>query len=139
MDIMTFGLRLKHYRDKQGFSGKAFAEKIGVPYQTYMGYENKGTEPKQEILIKIAAALNITTDDLLGVSALQVSPNDDIEPTLSQLQEILQKDTANYEGGNFDERDREELSSRVQDFARRAKELAEWNKFFDEDGNIPEK
>ncbi len=128
----TFSERLRAAREKAGISGKELASIVGIKYHSYMSYENQGREPKQETLVKIAAALNITTDALLGVSARQVSPNDDIEPSLSQLQEILQKDTANYKGQKFDERDRKELSSRVQDFAERAEELTMWNEFFDD-------
>ena len=120
----TFAERLRAAREKAGISGKDLAATLGIKYTSYMGYENQNREPKQETLVKIAAALNITTDELLGVSARKASPNDDIEPPLSQLQEILQKDTANYNGLKFDERDRKELSSRVQDFAKRAEILS---------------
>lgn len=64
---MTFQDNLKRYREMAGYSqAKEFAEKIGVPYQTYMGYENRGREPKFSTLIKIADALHVSIDKLLG-------------------------------------------------------------------------
>ena len=64
-DNMDFGTRLKQYRQEQGYTGASFAEKIGLPYQTYMAYESKGIEPNYTTLRKIASALNVTIDNLL--------------------------------------------------------------------------
>lgn len=64
---MTFQDNLKKYREMAGYTqAKEFAEKIGVPYQTYMGYENRGREPKFDTLKKIANALHVSIDELLG-------------------------------------------------------------------------
>lgn len=67
---MTFQNNLKKYREIAGYSqAKEFAEKIGVPYQTYMGYENRGREPKFSTLIKMADTLHVSIDNLLGYKA----------------------------------------------------------------------
>ena len=64
---MNFQDKLRQYREQAGYKqAKDFAEKIGIPYTTYLGYENQGREPKYELLCKIATALNCTTDELLG-------------------------------------------------------------------------
>lgn len=60
-----FGEKLKQLRIASGLTGIAFAESINVPYQTYMGYENKGIEPNYSTLKKIANALHASIDDLL--------------------------------------------------------------------------
>ena len=66
---MSFQENLRHYREDAGFSSaRSFAEHIDVPYTTYLNYENKNAEPKYEVLCKIAAALGVTTDQLLGYS-----------------------------------------------------------------------
>lgn len=66
---MTFQDNLRKYREAAGFSqSKEFASKIGIPYSTYTGYENQGREPKYKQLCSIAAALHVTTDELLGYS-----------------------------------------------------------------------
>ncbi len=134
----TFAERLRAAREKAGYTGKEFAALVGVKYETYMSYENKGKEPKQETLIKIADNLNISIDALLGVVAPEQDTdktiNGDIEKPLTDMLGILQKDTANFRGDTFDERDREELTSRIHDFAKRAETLATLHIF---DDNTP--
>ena len=64
---MSFQENLRKYREAAGFTqSKDFASKIGIPYSTYTGYENQGREPKYDLLCKIATALGVTTDELLG-------------------------------------------------------------------------
>jgi transcriptional regulator with XRE-family HTH domain len=66
---MSFQDNLRKYRTAAGFSSaQEFADFIGVPYTTYVGYESKGREPRYEMLCKIATALNCTLNDLLGYS-----------------------------------------------------------------------
>lgn len=62
---MGFKENLRKYREALGINAKDFASQIGVAYTTYANYENVGSEPKYETLIKIAAALNVSLDDLL--------------------------------------------------------------------------
>ena len=58
---MSFKERLRYMREKVGYtSAKGFATTLGIPYQTYLNYENKGTEPKYDTLCQIATALNCT-------------------------------------------------------------------------------
>lgn len=65
---MEFKDRLKFYREKAGFSSaKDFASKLGLPYSTYVAYENTSREPKYSLLVKISELLGVSTDNLLGV------------------------------------------------------------------------
>lgn len=73
-----FSNRLKEYRLAAGYkTGKDFVEEIkkttsfDIPYTSYMNYENKGVEPKYEVLCKIADFLNVSLDDLLGRESVQ--------------------------------------------------------------------
>lgn len=63
---MAFQDNLKHFREKAGFTAKEFADLLNVPYGTYVSYENRAREPKYELLLKIADALHVSIDDLLG-------------------------------------------------------------------------
>lgn len=64
---MSFQENLKYYREKAGYkSAKEFANTLGIPPNTYVGYEVRGREPKYEMLCKIADLLQVSTDDLLG-------------------------------------------------------------------------
>lgn len=66
-----FAKNLQKCRKNTGYkTAKEFAALIGLPYTTYAGYENQGREPKYETLCKIADALHVTTDELLGRGAM---------------------------------------------------------------------
>lgn len=68
---MSFQDNLRHYREKAGYSqAKDFAAIIGVKYSTYIGYESQGKEPKYDTLRRIAEALNVSIDTLLGFSGV---------------------------------------------------------------------
>lgn len=64
--MIAFQENLRRLRERAGITAKDFAEQIGIKYTTYMAYENEGREPKQETLCKIAAALHVSIDELLG-------------------------------------------------------------------------
>lgn len=63
---MTFAERLRYYREKADLSQKELCEKIDISFSTYNNYETRGYEPKIDILIKLAAALNIDVNALVG-------------------------------------------------------------------------
>lgn len=64
---MSFQENLKYYREKAGYkTAKEFANTLGIPPNTYVGYEVRGREPKFDTLCKIADLLEVSTDDLLG-------------------------------------------------------------------------
>ena len=65
---MNFRENLIHFRKAKYKSARKFAEELGIPYNTYLSYENpaKPTEPRYEMLVKIATLLDVTTDELLG-------------------------------------------------------------------------
>lgn len=58
--------RLKELRQRCGLSMKEAAEKIGIPYTTYVNYEKSLREPNSEMLLKLAAFFGVTIDYLLG-------------------------------------------------------------------------
>lgn len=64
--MSTFQENLKKYRERKGISRRELAGILGVTVQTYGAYENGKREPNLDKLIKIAAALHVSIDDLLG-------------------------------------------------------------------------
>lgn len=64
-----FDTRLKEARISKGYNMKQFAELLDMPYRTYVKYERNEREPNSEVLVKIADALNVTVDYLLGVKS----------------------------------------------------------------------
>ena len=63
---MSFQDNLRKYRKLAGLTAKDLAAQIDIRYGTYVSYETAGKEPKLETLCKIAAALHVSIDELLG-------------------------------------------------------------------------
>ena len=63
---MNFSIKLRLYREIAGYSAKELADLVGIKYTTYLSYENAGTEPRYEILRKLADTLHVSVDELIG-------------------------------------------------------------------------
>ena len=63
---MGFQENLRYYREKANLTPTEMAKYLNVAYNTYVGYEVRGREPKYDALCKIADLLNVSTDELLG-------------------------------------------------------------------------
>lgn len=58
---------IKKYRKKQGLTQEALARKADVSYNTIIKLESKGIkDPRVGTLKKIADALSVKVDDLIG-------------------------------------------------------------------------
>ena len=77
------GKRIDYIRRKRGLSQTELGKAVGVTKKTIIDYEDKNKIPLNKIK-KIAVALNVTTDYLLGLS--------DIE-TIDKNMEIVHKTT----------------------------------------------
>lgn len=63
---MSFMCNLRKYRELAGISSaKDMSALLGIPYPTYLGYENKNAEPKFDVLCEIASILGVSIDTLL--------------------------------------------------------------------------
>ena len=72
----TFGSNLARLRKSHGLTQKELAEKIGINSTLISDYERGKLRLFDENIVKIAEALNITTDTLLGLNQEnQVSEN----------------------------------------------------------------
>ncbi len=66
MDSVSIGKKIRYYRENKKWTQEAFAEKIGLSL-TYVGMIERGEKvPKLETFIKIANALEVSTDILLS-------------------------------------------------------------------------
>ena len=64
-----FGMKLKSYRKAREMSQADFAAFLGIPFRTYQNYESGHRYPRNmEVVNKIAVALGITAEDLLGAA-----------------------------------------------------------------------
>lgn len=64
---MDIGLRIKNARKNAGLTQKSLAEKSGLAEITIRQYETNKREPRNEQIRKIAHALGLTEEELLGL------------------------------------------------------------------------
>jgi len=62
----VFGKRVKELREKRGFSMDKLANELGVTKSRVNMWENSGTVPRGDVLIKLAKLFGVSTDYLLG-------------------------------------------------------------------------
>ena len=67
-DRSELGKRLFEVRQQSGLSQTKVAELIGVPQQTYAGWERKSCAINPEHLAKLASVFDVTVDFLVGAS-----------------------------------------------------------------------
>jgi len=68
---MALADRLRVARDRKGWTETDLARASGVPYSTIWRLENGATlNPKGEVLVKLAAPLEVSVDYLLGGSQM---------------------------------------------------------------------
>lgn len=63
-----FNENLKAARERKNMTQKEVADNIGVAKSTYSLYESGNREPNVQTIKKIADTLNVSADDLLGLS-----------------------------------------------------------------------
>lgn len=62
-----FGNRLKTLREQQGMKQGQFADMIGISRQSMSNYESGKHSPDVDVIVKMAHALNCSTDYLMGL------------------------------------------------------------------------
>ena len=100
---MTTGQRIRNARQKAGMTQAQLAEKLGIPYQSIGQWERDVRNPKLDTLRRIAGALNITIQKLMGIPSWVDEKNiwekvdtldqsgmtqDEIEEYLDQLEDV---------------------------------------------------
>ena len=84
MDLKPIGSRIKNAREAKGFTQEQLAEMIGLS-PTHISVIERGVKaPKLETFIKIANALDVTSDSLL----LDVL-NNSLQITSTELSELI--------------------------------------------------
>lgn len=64
-----FGKRLAQLRKAAGYTQQQLADEIGASRRQVAYYEGESEHPPASLLIALAQALNVTTDELLGMHA----------------------------------------------------------------------
>ena len=101
-----FGMKLKSYRMAKEMSQKDFAAFLGIPFRTYQNYEGGFRYPKNmEVINKIATALNITAEDLLGSAGGYIVEAGEKGNSRDQrrMEQMVTQLSAMFAGGEIDQ------------------------------------
>lgn len=71
----SFPSRLKEARKQAGYSQRATANIVNIPYSTIANYETGRTQPDIENLGKLADFYCVSTDWLIGTRGTNWNPN----------------------------------------------------------------
>lgn len=64
----TFARELRAVRQAFGWTQAEVAERVGIAVEAYGRLERGGVLPRADTLVRLAAALRVSTDHLLGIS-----------------------------------------------------------------------
>jgi transcriptional regulator with XRE-family HTH domain len=81
----TLGQRIARLRKERGFTQLELAEKIGIIRGLISDYERDRLRPHYEMIIRLAMALEVTADELLG---LKSSSKNNAKPSLTILRRL---------------------------------------------------
>jgi len=90
-ETTSFGARLAELRKAAGFTQQELAQAIGMSRRMVAYYEVESEHPPTTLLPAIAAALNISTDQLLGLATVKKPPkarDSRLQRRLAQLEKL---------------------------------------------------
>ncbi len=68
---LRIGDNIRNYRKKNDLTQEAFAERLGVSYQSVSRWENGSTYPDLELIPAISGVLGVTVDELFGLPGIE--------------------------------------------------------------------
>jgi transcriptional regulator with XRE-family HTH domain len=85
------GKRLARLRKEKGYTQKELAEKIGILWTALSDYERGKARLHDKIIIKLSAALEVSSDEILGIApekSKKAQPSLKIIRRLNQIEEL---------------------------------------------------
>lgn len=91
--MTDFGQRLASLRKAAGLTQQELADEIGASRRMIAYYESESDHPPANLLAHIAQALNLSTDELLGLQAIDNTPktSNRFERRLKQIETLNPK------------------------------------------------
>jgi len=86
--INGFGKRLAYYRKAKGLTQKELGEQVGVANRVIAYYEGETNYPPAHLIVPLAKALGISTDELLGLKETKKNGRDPNLRILRRLNKI---------------------------------------------------
>jgi transcriptional regulator with XRE-family HTH domain len=87
----TLGQRIARLRKEKGYTQAELADRIGIIRELISNYERARIKPNYEMIIRLATALEVTTDLLLGTKPLKNNggqPNLKIQRRMKQIEAL---------------------------------------------------
>lgn len=78
-------MRIREIREAKGLQQKVLASNLGIKPNRLSQYETGAREPDLETLARIASALNVSVDDLMGRPETQKKPTPVLEDGLDDV------------------------------------------------------
>jgi transcriptional regulator with XRE-family HTH domain len=91
LEIDPLGPRLARLREFRGFSQYSLAEHMGISRKQIADYERGLAHPNDEMIIRLAITLKVTTDTLLGLKDIDLpdeTPNIRFTKRLRDLEHL---------------------------------------------------
>lgn len=108
MEISILGKNIKEYRNNRGWSLKKLTEIAKVGYATIYDLENgKKQNINSTTLEKVASALEVTTNELLGVDVVEHTVDD----VLDTVEAIFESDELKIDDVKLTSKEKEILKS----------------------------
>lgn len=122
--IMKFNERLKELREKNNLTQEQLAKISGVSSRMIQRYEYGTSRPRLDAAEKIAKALNVSTDELLGNADMLVAQANEKYGArgAKQAKQLTDEVTGLFAGGDMAEEDMDLMMKAIQDAYWIAKE-----------------
>jgi len=82
---LTLGERLMNIRKSKGMTQVELAKKIGTIQSLISDYERERLRPNPEMLARLAIALDVTTDEIIGLKPIKAET---FEPSLKVVKRM---------------------------------------------------
>jgi transcriptional regulator with XRE-family HTH domain len=122
--IMKFNERVKKLREGRGLTQVQLSELTGISARMIQKYESGNARPRLDAAEKIAKALNITADQLLGNADMLVAQAAEKYGSrgAKQAQQLTEEVTGLFAGGEMAQEDMDVMMKAIQDAYWIAKE-----------------
>jgi len=93
--LADFGQHLAQLRKEAGYTQQELADEIDSTRRVIAYYETESAHPPANLLVDLAKALNITTDELLGVKPIKkkaAKADNRLQRRVQQIEKLPAKD-----------------------------------------------
>lgn len=121
---MKFSERLKKLREEKGLTQVQLSELTGITARQIQKYEGGQSRPRLDAAEKLAKALNVSADELLGNADMLIAQAKEKYGArgAKQAQQLTEEVTGLFAGGDMAEEDMDIMMKAIQDAYWIAKE-----------------